>query len=199
MQPARSYTSWAKTLGVCLLILWIALAIHPLHRADWLLENALVFLGVPLLAWYGPGLRFSNATYACLFVFFALHLIGAHYTYSEVPYDRWFHVQIGRNHFDRLVHFSYGLLMAKPTLDLFAARAASQGLWRWLMPVFFLGAHGALYEIVEWQAAEYFGGGLGEAYLGLQGDSWDPQKDMGLALLGAAIGVTGWRTCSARA
>jgi putative membrane protein len=193
----RSYSPWTKGLGLCLLVIWIALSINTLNRADWLLENVLVFIAVPLLVWYGPGLRFTNSTYTCLFIFFALHLVGAHYTYSEVPYDRWFGIQIDRNHFDRLVHFLYGLLMAKPTIDLFAARAVPLGMWRWLMPIVFLCAHGALYEIVEWQAAEIFGGELGEAYLGLQGDSWDSQKDMALALLGAVIGVSAWRSCRA--
>jgi uncharacterized membrane protein YjdF len=68
MQTVRVYTPWVKALGVCLLILWLALAIKRLHRADWWLENALVFIAVPLLIRYGPALRFSNSTYTCLFV-----------------------------------------------------------------------------------------------------------------------------------
>jgi putative membrane protein len=193
------YSPWAKTLGFAFVVLWLLLAIKPLYRHDWLLENALVVIGVPLLVWYGPGLRFSNATYSCLFVFFVLHIVGAHYTYAEVPYGKWLGFEHGRNHFDRFVHFAYGLLLAKPTLDLFAARAPAAGIWAWLMPVFFLASHGGIYEVVEWQAAEIFGGDLGEAYLGTQGDSWDAQKDMGLAAIGAALGVTAWQLRSSRA
>ena len=186
----------AKVLGLVLLAVWAVLAIDPYDRSDWLLENALVFVTVPVLVRYGPGLGFDNSTWVCLFIFFVLHLIGAHYTYAEVPLGNW---GAGRNHYDRAVHFAYGLLLAKPTLDLFAARARPQGIWLWLMPVFFLTAHGGIYEVVEWFAAELFGGDLGVAYLGTQGDSWDAQKDMMLAAVGTALGVSGWLLWQRRA
>jgi putative membrane protein len=189
------YSKVAKLLGLVLLIQWVVLAIHPLDRADWALENALVMVAVPLLIRFGPDLRFDNGTWVCLFIFFSLHLVGAHYTYAEVPIGN---LGPGRNHYDRVVHFLYGLLLAKPTLDLFAARAPSKGLWMWLMPVLFLSSHGGIYEVVEWFAAELFGGELGEAYLGTQGDGWDAQKDMMLASLGAVIGVSAWQLWHAR-
>jgi putative membrane protein len=181
--------SFAGLLGIALLVIWAVLAIHPVSRSDWLLENTLVFISVPLIAWFGPRLPLSNAAYACLFVFFVLHLIGAHYTYSEVPF---LHDAAGRNNYDRVVHFLYGLLMARPTMDLLAARAPSRGIWLWLLPVLFLTSHGAIYEILEWVAAERFGGGLGEAFLGTQGDSWDAQEDMAMASVGAMLGVSAW-------
>lgn len=183
-----SYSVYARSLGVGLLILWVVLAIAPFDRSDWLLENLLVFVTVPLLVRFGPGLGFDDQTWTCLALFFALHLVGAHYTYSLVPF--W--PDGGRNHFDRLVHFAYGLLMARPTLDLFAARARPVGLWVWLMPVMFLLAHGAIYEVLEWVAAEIFGGDLGAAFLGTQGDGWDAQKDVALAAAGSMLGVSGW-------
>ena len=61
----------------------------PVFRKDWLLENAIVFVAVPLLALTARRLRFSNFAYGCLFVFFVFHAIGAHYTYSLVPYADW--------------------------------------------------------------------------------------------------------------
>ena len=64
-------------------------AIEPFDRRDWLLENLLVFIAVPLLVANYRRLRFSNFAYTCLFVFFVLHEIGAHYTYSEVPWREW--------------------------------------------------------------------------------------------------------------
>jgi putative membrane protein len=185
----KGFSALAKVLGLALLVLWAVLAIAPFDRADWLLENMLVFIAVPLLARYGPGLGFDNRTWVCLFLFFVLHLIGAHYTYAEVPIGNW---PGGRNHYDRFVHFAYGVLWARPTLDLFAARSRTQGIWAWIMPVLFLSSHGGIYEVIEWLAALQFGGDLGEAYLGTQGDSWDAQKDMLLAAAGAAIGVSGW-------
>ena len=77
-------------------------------------------------------------------------------------------------------------------MELLDARARPIGLWRWLLPVLFLMSHGALYESIEWIAAEIFGGDLGAAYLGTQGDIWDAQKDTALAALGAMLGVSFW-------
>lgn len=177
-------------------VFWVLLAIAPWYRQDWLLENLLVFVAVPLLALTARSLRFSNFAYTCLFVFFVLHEIGAHYTYSEVPWRDWLHALgvddprlAGRNHYDRLVHLSYGLLMLPATWELFQQRATPTRIWRYILPVMFLMGHSVIYELVEWTAAEIFGGDLGEAYLGTQGDTWDAQKDMGLAALGAVLGL----------
>jgi putative membrane protein len=181
--------------------LWLALAIEPRYRQDWALENVLVAIAAPLLVWqYRHWWRFSSAAYACLFVFFSLHIVGAHHTYSEVPYDEWARSLTGhsidhalgfeRNHYDRLVHFAYGFLLALPAIELLDRRAPPRGPWRWLLPVLFIASHSVIYEMIEWIAAIVFGGELGVAYLGTQGDEWDAQKDMGLASLGAMIGVT---------
>lgn len=175
--------------------IWAVLAIAPRYRADWLLENVIVFVAVPLFIRSARSWRFSDATYVCLFVFLVLHSVGAHYTYSEVPYDDWFRVLGGgslndllgweRNHYDRLVHFSYGLLLLPASIELFDRVAPPRGLWRALLPVLFIMSHSVIYELIEWGAALLFGGDLGQAYLGTQGDVWDAQKDTALATLGA--------------
>ena len=112
--------------------IWTALALAPWYREDWLLENMLVFAALPLLAWGYRTLPFTRGTYACLFVFLVLHAIGAHYTYSEVPYDRAFEAVTGasinallgweRNHYDRMVHFLYGLLVTPAAIEILQAR-----------------------------------------------------------------------------
>lgn len=193
MAPSDRYP--AALLGL-FVAFFIALAIAPWYRQDWLLENLLVFIAVPLLAVNYRRLRFSNFAYTCLFVFFVLHEVGAHYTYSEVPWREWLAVVTGgdgaiegRNHYDRFVHFAYGLLLMPAVCELFEQRASPQGLWRWLMPLLFLMGHSVIYEMIEWLAALRFGGELGVAYLGTQGDEWDAQKDMALASLGALIGL----------
>ena len=194
MKPAERYHT------VLLLVfgaIWTALAIAPSYRQDWLLENVLIFVAVPLLVATARTLRFSNVAYTCMFIFFVLHAIGAHYTYSEVPWREWLQLQdagtepgsAGRNNYDRFVHFCYGLLMFPAVWELFAARASPQRIWRYLMPVTFLMAHSVIYELIEWGAAEMFGGDLGVAYLGTQGDVWDAQKDMGLATAGILAGL----------
>lgn len=70
-------------------VVWFALAIDPVFRQDWLLENAIVLVAVPLLVATARRLRFSDFAYTCLFVFFVFHAIGSHYTYSLVPYADW--------------------------------------------------------------------------------------------------------------
>lgn len=175
----------------------VLLGIEPKYRQDWLLENVLVFIAVPALALAWRDLRFSHAAYACLFAFLLLHQVGAHYTYSEVPYDAWSVALTGhsidtalgfeRNHYDRVVHFLYGVLLMPATVELFRAKAPPSGVWEILMPVFFLMSHSVLYEMIEWLASVVFGGDLGQAYLGTQGDVWDAQKDMALAAAGSLV------------
>lgn len=181
------------------LVVAVALGIAPRYRQDWLMENVLVLLALPALVLGFRRLRFSDASYAALFAFLLLHEIGAHYTYSEVPWDRWFAALAGfsldaalglsRNHFDRAIHFAWGLLVTPAMVELVAARTTSPGLWRYLVPVSLMTASSALYELFEWAAAVCFGGDLGVAYLGTQGDPWDAQKDMLLALLGSLSAV----------
>jgi putative membrane protein len=194
LEPSHRYP---VALLIAFGVIWAALAIAPWYRQDWLLENVLVFIAVPLLAGTYRSLRFSNFAYSCLFAFFVLHEIGAHYTYSEVPWREWLawiddgtgRATASRNHYDRFVHFCYGLLIFPAVWELFAARANPQRIWRYIMPVTFLMAHSVIYELVEWVAAEVFGGDLGVAYLGTQGDEWDAQKDMALATAGAVLGL----------
>ena len=176
-------------------VFWLALALAPVHRSDWLLENVLTLITVPVLIATYKKLRFSNFAYVCFFIFLCLHTVGSHYTYSLVPYDAAWQSLTGdsldralgfeRNQYDRLVHFMYGLLIVVPSLELFAAYAPAKRVWRIVMPVFFIMGHSVLYEMIEWAAALVAAPELGQAYLGTQGDEWDAQKDMALATLGA--------------
>jgi len=186
-------------LGLFLAIA-VALGIDPADRSDWLLENALV-LAVLVALWAGYRHRpLSSLAYVALFVFLLLHEVGAHYTYSQVPWAQWWQALTGiapvsgRNHFDRAVHFAYGLLLAPAVADWTAARAPLRGLALRVMVVALLTAGSALYEMIEWVAAASFGGELGAAYLGTQGDDWDAQKDMAIALLGSLLwALPSWR------
>ncbi len=195
----RTEDRYPLVLLVLFCVIFAALAIAPAYRQDWLLENVLVLVAVPSLVLTYRRLRFSNFAYTCLFIFFVLHEIGAHYTYSEVPWREWLATMTGgysgtgaiavRNHFDRLVHFSYGMLVMPAAWELLQARATPRGIWRYLLPLLFLVSHSVIYELIEWGAAIVFGGDLGAAYLGTQGDEWDAQKDMAFAALGAVTGL----------
>ncbi len=181
------------TLGLIYTAWWVLMAIEPRHFADWLLENVLVLLAVGLLFFTRNKFPLSRVSYTCIFLFMMLHALGAHYTYAEVPYDEWFPVfEGGRNHFDRLVHFSYGLLLAYPIREMFLRIGNMRGFWGYFLPLDLTMSTSMLYELIEWGAAEFFGGDLGAAYLGTQGDVWDAHKDMALASLGAliAMGIT---------
>ncbi len=189
-------------LGLFVLV-FIGLGIAPAMREDWLLENVLVVAAVAWLVRDWHRLPLSNAAYALLFVFGVLHEVGAHYQYSDVPYDAWFAAASGghsldallgfeRNQYDRLVHFLYGVLVTPAAIEVIEARVRPRGVWRVLVPLTFMMSHALVYELVEWLAASVFGGELGEAYLGTQGDSWDAQKDMALAVAGSVLILPLW-------
>jgi putative membrane protein len=187
-------------LLVLVLVVAAWLGIAPRHRDDWALENALAVAGVVFLVLTYKRMRLSKVSYTLIFVFLLLHELGAHYTYSEVPYDAWFERFTGetlssrmgfeRNHYDRLVHFSYGLLLAYPFRELFVRVADVRGFWGYFLPLDGGMSTSMVYELVEWGAAAVLGGDLGQAYLGTQGDEWDAHKDMLLATIGAAIALT---------
>ncbi|UCH40579.1 MAG: DUF2238 domain-containing protein [Gammaproteobacteria bacterium] len=183
-------------------IWWIILAIEPYDRADWALENVLVVAFAAFLALSFRSFPLSRVSYTLIFVFLLLHEIGAHYTYAKVPYDAWFQNLFGtglnemlgfeRNHFDRAIHFSYGLLLAYPIREVFLRIANVSGFWGYFLPLDVTMSTSMLFELFEWVVAETVGGDLGMAYLGTQGDIWDAHKDMALASLGAftALSIT---------
>jgi len=194
--PHRSYF---LSLTALFSVEFILLAFDPYDRKDWILENVLVVLCLFYLFWSMKRFPFSRISYTLIFVFLAVHEIGAHYTYAEVPYDQWFSAAFGRtfnslvgwerNNFDRIVHFSYGLLLAYPIREIYFRVADAEGFWGYFLPLDFTMSTSMLYELIEWAAAEFFGGELGMAYLGTQGDVWDAHKDMLLASIGALVAM----------
>jgi putative membrane protein len=179
-----------------LLALWTLTAIRPLYPRDWLLENLLVFFYAVLLVATYRRFAFSNLSYALFTVFLSLHLVGAHYTYAEVPLGFWLSEAfgLGRNHYDRIVHFAFGLLLAQPFRELLQRAAGLRPGWSHLMAVMTVLGFSAFYENLEAVTAIIVSPELGAAYLGTQGDEWDAQKDSFLAMLGAvlAMAAAGW-------
>lgn len=190
---------YALLLAAAWFALWLPLAVGPADRSDWLLENSLLIGAIVLLAATWRPFPLSRISYTLIFLFLCLHTIGAHYTYSLVPYDAWAERTLGfsldalfgweRNNFDRIVHFAYGLLLAYPIREVFLRIAAVRGFWGYFLPLDLTMSTSALYEVIEWIAAELLGGDLGVAFLGAQGDVWDAQKDMALASLGALLAM----------
>jgi putative membrane protein len=194
-----SHQKFLAVLAVIFAVEFALLAIAPHHRDDWLLENVLVFLIAIVLGLTWKRFPLSRISYFLIFLFLAVHEIGSHYTYAEVPYDSWLRSLTGfslnqymgweRNHFDRFVHLIYGLLLAYPIREVYCRIADVKGFWAYFFPLELTMATSMMYEMIEWGAAAVFGGELGMAYLGTQGDVWDAHKDMLFATLGAFVAM----------
>jgi len=199
----RSDATSDKVPALCLAVfavVWIALAIEPRYREDWFLENMLTFVAVPAVVLTYRRFRFSDRAYAQATLFLILNTVGSHYTYSEVPLGEWMRAafDLGRNHYDRVVHFSFGLLMLRPLSELFLRPARDLGAGRRFALALGLVALGSIsYELLEWIVATIADPQAGQAYLGTQGDEWDAQKDMALACLGGAVAAL-WEARRAR-
>jgi putative membrane protein len=183
--------TYYKVLLALFGLVWVWAAIAPLERMDWLLENVLVALGVPLLLVAGRYFRLSDVSYALITTFMILHVIGSHYTYAEVPFGFRLQHWLGanRNMYDRLVHFSFGFLLALPVRESFIVLADVKGFWSYYLPLDVTLSLSAIYEIIEWATVQIVEPGAGLAFLGTQGDDWDTQKDMALAGSGALLAM----------
>jgi putative membrane protein len=191
---------YAAALAGLLAVVVMFSGIGAHDPGTWLLENTPVALGLLFLGWSYRVMPLSRVSYTLIFLFLCLHETGAHWTYSKVPYDVWCQNLFGgtfsglfdfeRNHFDRLVHFCYGLLLAYPIREVFLRVASVKGFWGYFLPLDFTMSTSALYELLEWATASVVGSHAGNAFLGSQGDPWDAQKDIAMASLGALIAMT---------
>jgi putative membrane protein len=191
----RGYEKSRRFGGVLLAVFalnWSVLAFNVRFYDDWKIENWLTVPFVALLYATHRWFRLSDVSYGLIFVYMTLHIVGSHYTYAEVPLGFWLQqaAALSRNHYDRIVHFSFGLLLAYPLREMVIRISDARGFWGLWFPVEFVLAFSCLYEVIEWGIAVVFGGDLGVAYLGTQGDVWDAQKDMALAGLGSVITMT---------
>lgn len=125
-------------------------------------------------------------------IYLCLHVYGSKYTYAENPFGYWLKDQFhtSRNHYDRIVHFSFGFLLAYPMRELFLSWLKYPKLVAWILPIEITLSISAFYELIEWAVADLFFPAQGDAYLGTQGDIWDAQKDIFLAFAGAIIATT---------
>ena len=176
-------------LLLCYVIVWAWLAIEPLNRRDWLLENLLALAVLVLLVLTYRRFKFSSLSYGLIALFMTLHAIGAHYTYAEVPAGFWIKelLALSRNPFDRIAHFAYGALLVYPMREWLMRLAGVRGVWSYYLPVSAILAQSGLFEVIESVIAVLVSPELGSTYLGTQGDEWDAQKDMASAFAGAVL------------
>jgi putative membrane protein len=181
----------AAVFAVC----WLAGAVAPEDRFDWFLESLLVFVAVALLGWFYRARPLSDLSYVLITVFLVLHTIGAHYTYSKTPLGFWLQdaLALDRNHFDRVVHFCFGVLIVYPVREALV-RFAGAGLpLSGFTAVTVIATASVVYEIMEWIVAVVVSPEAAMAYLGTQGDAFDAQKDSLLAIAGAVFGLVATR------
>lgn len=185
-----------KVVSTGLLIWYVGvsawMAQSPVDPEFWLLASILPAVFVLVLIATYRVLPLSHASYGLITAFLTLHTIGVHYTYAEVPVGLWMDqvLHLGRNHFDRIVHFSFGFLLAYPIEELFRLSGVVRGWLVYYLPVMTVLGLSGLWEIIESWVANSVHPDLGITYLGSQGDIWDAQKDMAAALYGALLCVT---------
>ena len=167
----------------------IVSGIAPHDRLVWFLEVAPIFIGLPILIATYWRFRLTPLLYWLLLVHALILALGAHYTYAQVPLGHW--VQdfwgLDRNPYDRLGHLAQGFVPAILAREILLRRSPLvPGKWLFFLVVCISLAFSAFYEMLEWWAA-VVGGGAADAFLGTQGDVWDTQWDMFLALVGSVL------------
>jgi putative membrane protein len=181
---------WGLLAWYLVLSAWTAYG--PVDREFWAIASILPACLVVGLITMRRWLPLSPLSYALITLFLSLHTIGVHYTYAQVPVGAWMDqaLHLGRNHFDRVVHFSFGFLLAYPMEEAFRLLAHARGWVLYYLPVMTVLGLSGLWEIIESWVAGAVHPELGITYLGSQGDIWDAQKDMAAALYGAMFSVT---------
>ncbi|MDY0049905.1 MAG: DUF2238 domain-containing protein [Halothiobacillaceae bacterium] len=173
-----------------LALLAVALsAIDPQDVPTWFLEALPVLLALPVLAMTRARFPLTPVLNRLIFVHALVLLVGAHYTYALTPPGAWVQqtLDLSRNHYDRLGHLLQGMTPALLAREILIRRAVLHGGgWLWLIATSIALAFSAFYELIEWWVA-LIAGAEAEAFLATQGDVWDTQWDMALALCGALL------------
>lgn len=201
-QPQATSSFWAYERKL-LLTLAVATVLSclgaPYPREMYLQHSPTVFL-LLFLPWVTRRYPVRRTSFTCLIVFMLFHTLGARYIYSYVPYNVWSDHLFGtrlqdafdfrRNHYDRFVHFLFGLLWTLPVWDVLTRHFRVTPRLALCFAIEFIMAASMLYEVFEWGLTMVLAPEDANAYNGQQGDLWDAQKDMALALLGSLLTAT---------
>jgi putative membrane protein len=177
------------TLMSIYLIGFAALAVNPHDRADWALENLFPISQLIAVAICYRYYKFTRLSYYLIFFYLFVQSWGGHFTYAEAAPFNWLRDQfhLSRNHYDRVAHFMLGFLLAVPIKEILMQFVTASRRWMNFLTAAIVLAIGAFYELIEWWVAVLATPNLGDKFLGTQGDIWDTQWDMFLALIGAVI------------
>lgn len=189
MSPRPSRYEVLLLVSLVALLVWSG--VHPHDRFTWVLEVAPILIGVPVLIAMYPRFRFTPLVYTLVWIHACILMLGGHYTYAKVPLGFWMEDWLGlhRNHYDRIGHLAQGFIPAIVAREVFIRRSPLRGT-RWVpfMTVCFCLAFSAFYELIEFWTALAAGAGATD-FLGTQGDPWDTQWDMMLALIGSIVSL----------
>lgn len=164
-------------------------AINPADRLTWVLEVVPVLIALPILVFTYRSFVFTPLVYALILIHALILLVGGHYTYAEVPWFNWLRdtYELSRNYYDRVGHFAQGFVPAMVAREILLKKSPLvSGRWLFFIVSCICLSISAFYEFIEWWVAAYEGGAA-DAFLGTQGDVWDTQWDMLIALAGAVI------------
>ncbi len=162
-------------------------AVGPFDRTTWFLEVFPILIAVPLLVASYRRFPLTPLLYRLIFLHALILMTGGHYTYARVPLGDWIQhaFALGRNHFDRLGHFAQGFVPSILGREILLRRSPLRpGKWLFFIVVCICLAFSAFYELIEWWSAVLLGSAADD-FLGTQGDVWDTQWDMFMALIGA--------------
>jgi len=189
--PSFGENRFLQRLSIAMAAVIAIAGIHPDKVFDYFLENATAFAFLIVLALAYRKLPFSDLSYALIFFYLCIHEWGAHYKYSDVPLGEWMKpwLHTNRNMYDRVAHFSFGLLMTYPLQELLMRKVGVSSRWRYILPVEAILSFSAIYEIMEAGAAMILTPERGEEFVGMQGDMWDSQEDMLMAGIGSVVAV----------
>lgn len=175
------------TLLVIYLIGWAVLAVNPHDRADWALENFFPLSQLAALLITYRWFKFTRLSYYLIFFYLFVQTYGGHWTYALAPPFNYLrdHYHLSRNHYDRVAHFCLGFLLAIPIREILLRYIVASRRWMAFIVCAIVLAIGAFYEFIEWWVSVLVTPELGDKFLGTQGDIWDTQWDMFLALVGS--------------
>lgn len=164
----------------------------PESRLNWLLELGPGLIGCAVLIATYRSFRFSTFVYVCVFLHVLVLAYGGFYTYAKAPLGEWARHAFGwsRNNYDKVGHFAFGFFPVFTVKEIYLRKELMKsGGWLAFTAIAIIAGFAAVYELIEWAAALLLDPAGGDAFLGTQGDIWDPQQDMAFAILGATLGL----------
>ncbi len=190
MEKTIKFNNTKIVMIVLFILYWVFTFIKTHDYENWFVENLLVFIFIAFFIWQHQfAKQLSTFSFACLFFFVMMHISGSQFAYTHHPIGEWMKTLFGlqRNMYDRIVHFSFGLLIAVPLKEFIIQKTTINSKLAFTLSMLWICTMAMVFELIEWIVGGVIFPDTGTDYVGTQGDVWDPQKDMALAIVGAFI------------